>query len=296
MADRISSAQLIASFRPLYRCMDIRVAAISEGDRWANALTVVRLSRLPATDIEHRQRMLMDRWGDLELDSIRIDMVAISSHQWEDLAESLRNGSLPLAGIDIAFPETVDLSAIEMRDYGVKQEEEWPHRIGIATRRDSLRWEQYDADVIRSKKFLSTLNALSTLLGLENFSRDNSTQLFLSVPIYAAIRRFGFAASACEFVAEFDTNLSDLMVSVYSTIGDSHTVRDRQNVDLSPTEGSDIGGGIRRMTSKVPLDTREHDKINLKLIHTPDGGFARRTHLKQGADAYGLHHNRPAGR
>lgn len=268
MAETMMIGQLLKPMRAAFKTIDIRVAAVRDGSKWVNGLTAIRVTRLSKEDVVNTQEMLTAKWGEVNLDRLTILMDTVDFGEWDRLVASIANGNLRISGLDVAYPESVDIAMLESRGFGLQRESYWPHRVGQGIRQEDIQWEEFDSDLIRSKKPLTTIQALNTLLGLESHTSNNRTQIYVGVPIYATVRHDSFSTAGCEIDAEFHEELEDLLLTVFTSIGDSPALRDSKTVELALDDSIDLGDGLRRMKKTVLLDAREHDKLNIRLIHT----------------------------
>jgi len=269
MSEKLTVGELVECIRPLFKTIDLRVVALRDGTRWVNGLTTIRLTRFSRDDVVKTHQLLTSKWGQIDLRGIRVLLEAIDFGEWERVIEGIKQGDSAIMGLSLEYPEPVDICTLELHGYGMQPEDHWPFCIGLATKREAVHWEQFDADLIRERRGLTTLQLINALLGLQDFTRNNSTQFLIGIPIYSSIRSHDFSGAGCEIDAEFHEDLKGLILTIFTSIGDSTQVRDCRVVELVSNDSSDIGNGLRRMKKTIHLDAMEHDKLNLKLLHTP---------------------------
>jgi len=269
MSEKLTVGELVECVRPLFKTIDLRVAALRDGTRWVNGVTTIRLTHLSRDDVVQTHELLTSKWGKINIHGLQVLLETLHFDEWERVVEWIKQGTATIRGLSIEYPEPVDIRTLELRGYGMQPEGNWPFRIGLATKRESVRWEQFDADMIRERKGLTTLQSLNALLGLQDFTSNNSTQVLVGIPMYSCIRNHDFSGAGCEIDAEFHEDLKGLILTVFTSMGDSPQVRDWKALELVSSDSSDIGNGFRRMKKTVHLDVREYDKLNLRLVHAP---------------------------
>lgn len=267
MSEKLTVGELVECMQPLFKTIDLRIVALRDGDRWVNGLTAIRLTRLFKDDVVKMHQLLTSRWGEIDLHGLKVLLKALDFDEWGRVVEEIKQGTTRVLSVE--YPEPVDIRTLKLCGYGMQPEHNWPLCIGLATKSESVRWEQFDDDMIRERKGLTTLQALNALLSLQDFTSNNSTQVFVGMPIYSSIRSHDFSAAGCEIDAEFHEDLKSLILTVFTSIGDSPRVRDWKALELISSDSSDIGNGFRRMKKTVRLDARENDKLNLRLVHAP---------------------------
>jgi len=269
MSEKLTVGELVEWMQSLFKTVDFRAVALRDGVRWVNGLTVIRLTRLPKDDVEKIHQLLTNKWGEIDLSGIKVRLEAADFCEWQRIIEGIKQGNSAIMDLTLEYAEPVDVGALELTGYGMQPEDDWPIRIGLATKREAVRWGQFDAEMIRERKGLKTLQALNGLLGLQDFTSNNSTQILVGVPFYSCIRSYDFSGAGCEIDTEFHGDLKGLVLTVFTSMGDSTQIRDWKALELVSSDSSDIGSGFRRMKKTVLLDVREYDKLNLRLVHTP---------------------------
>ena len=185
MSEKIIVRELMRWLRPLFKTIDIRAVAIRDGDRWINGLTAIRFTRLPKTDIEIMHKLLINKWGQIDLSGIKTRFTALDSGEWGKIVEGIKQGNCTISDLALNYPEPVDVDALELSGYGMQPEDNWPLRIGLATKMEAIHWERFDAEMIRERKGLKTLQSLNGLLSLQDFTSNNSTQILIGIPLYS---------------------------------------------------------------------------------------------------------------
>ena len=269
MPERISIGKLLQELQPVFNTIDFRAAVIKDGDKWVNGLTAIRMTRIPKDDVAGIYQSLRSKWGDVNVDEIQFALTAIDFDECDQVFEGLRQGTIVLPDLSVDYPEPVDIAILETRGYGLRPEAYWPFRVGLATRQQAIRWEDFDASLAQGGSPLTTLQALNTLLGLEGFSSNNSTQVLVGVPVYATVRNHSFSAGGLELDVEFDGKLTGITLTAFTSIGDGEALRGLSTLELTPSNSTDIGDGLWRLKNIVQLEAREHDKLNLRLTHKP---------------------------
>lgn len=269
MSKKLTVGELVEWMGPLFKTVDSRVVALRDGVTWVNGLTVIRLTRLSKDDVEKIHQLLTNKWGQIDLSSIKVRLECADFSEWQKKTEGIKQGHSSIMDLSLEYPEPVNVGDLELSGYGMQPEDDWPIRIGLATKREAVRWEQFDAEMIRERKGLKTLQSLNGLLGLQDFTSNNSTQILVGIPIYSSIRSHDFSGTGCEIDAEFHEDMKGLVLTAFTSMGDSTQIRDWKALELVSSHSSDIGNGFRRMKKTVHLDAKEYDKLNLRLVHTP---------------------------
>ncbi len=99
MGVRVSVQELAKVFGETHRAIDIRTAAVCEGEAWANALTVVRLTYEEPEAARDRLRQLERTHGQVETRCFRIVMCTHPFLQWKEFCGEIAAGVLRFEGL-----------------------------------------------------------------------------------------------------------------------------------------------------------------------------------------------------
>ncbi len=98
MDTQIKVAEVIGAFAETYRAIDIRTAAIREGDDWANIVAIARLTYEEPGAANEPLRQIEERYGSVKTNQFRIMLNARPFSEWGELCKDSSDGIIRIDG------------------------------------------------------------------------------------------------------------------------------------------------------------------------------------------------------
>ena len=282
---RFSAGEMIKMFGATYRTLDIRSAAVKQGDKWANVYAVIRLTyEQPAVAAERLRRLERDH-GAVRTESFRILLGLRPFSELGEFWEDLALGRLCVGGEEVRLAKPLGVILEQERAYLQDNYSEirpfdscrWPvahYRlvpygssmlIDDTLAREAARLGYSDAD--EAANLLCEINIRA--------GQSNGYHLWLSLPAFATIQnvRASLKGRRMEVAIRKHRDLPALRgIAIFSgpRVFAGEPPKHRATIEAF----SDNGGGqdLRSASASVRLTkVHEHDSVEVKLLHADAG-------------------------
>jgi len=272
-------------FGATYRTLDIRSAAVKQGDKWANVYAVIRLTyEQPAVAAERLRRLERDH-GAVRTESFRILLGLRPFSELSEFWEDLTLGRLCVGGEEVRLAQPLGVILERERAYLQDYYSEirpfdscrWPvahYRFGPyssspliddALAREAARLGYSDAD--EAANLLCEINIRA--------GQSNGYHLWLSLPAFATIQnvRASLKARRMEVAIRRHRDLPALRgIVIFSgpRVFAGEPPKHRAMIEAF----SDNGGSqdLRSACASIRLTkVEEHDSVEVKLLHAEAG-------------------------
>lgn len=281
----LSLGEMLAAFAITYRTIDIRSAAIRQGDSWANVYAVVRFTYEEPAVAAERLRRLERRHGVVNTDSFRILLGQRPFSEWRDLSVGLASACLQVGGEEVRLAQPLAAMLDRERAYvradysSIRSFDSFnwpaahyflcPYQMAPLTEaavgREAMRLGYSDAH--EAVNLLCELNVEA--------NRANGSHFCLSAPIFAAISEVSASLKERRITVAITrhTALPPLKgVAVFRGPRTFAGEPPKQRVAIERFSDTGGEGPLHRALACVRLmKLDEHDSVDLSLLH-PDLG------------------------
>lgn len=272
MSVRMSLQDFLDRLKVIYKSIDLRIAAAKAGDTWQNALTVVRFSYKESKAIEERQKELEGKWGRVKTENFRIELLARPIDKLSVLCKQLDQGRFVAPEISTEFEgRSINLLSLKgtFARYGYTRREihSWPCFEALDGEHCRLLDEEHLQAEVKSQTFLDPYTLIRELLEVNIY--QESLDLIVNAPFYAAIEHIDFGEQRCKIQVKFHKDIKALAVSAIVRRGDQENapLRDkaRSTIDLEGSEKLDEY--MRLWTKQLDLlNATPADYLSVSLI------------------------------
>lgn len=285
---RFSIAEMLDAFRATYQTIDIRSAALRQGDRWGNVYAVARLTYEEPQAVAERLRTLEGAHGPFQTESFRIFLGHRPFSEWAEFWADLSLGSLMIGGEEIRLAQPLgDLlqqaSAYFQQDYSNVRPFDgcrWPvAQYGLC---DYSMSPLIAEAVVRDFARLGYSDAHEPVNLLCEVNIGNSSpygyHFFLSVPAFASITAFHVLPKENQVPVQVKKHrqLPPLKGIVTFSEGDRHATKCRLKVE-NLSEASEDGCFVTASASvPLPGEVENDDWAEAQLLYP---GFGELHHV-----------------
>ena|SRR3989442_7079402 len=107
---RFSVEEMIKTFGATYRSIDIRSAAVRQGERWASVYAVVRLSHEEPAQAETRLRKLERDHGAVRTEMFRVLLGQRPFSDWGEFCGELACGRMHVGGVEAQLAQPLSFA------------------------------------------------------------------------------------------------------------------------------------------------------------------------------------------
>ncbi len=112
MPGRASISEILEVLAKTYRAIDVRVAAVRDGDSWASGLTVVRLTYEEPTAAELRLRELGRRYTPVATKNFKILLGVRPFSEWESFCTDCKAAIVRMGDLEIQLRQPIKVSEL----------------------------------------------------------------------------------------------------------------------------------------------------------------------------------------
>jgi hypothetical protein len=288
---RLSMEQMIKAFGATYRAIDIRAAAIKQGDVWANAYTVIRLTYEEPEEAESRLRQLETSHGAVRTNSFQVLLDHRPFSAWDQLCTELTADKVRVGGIQISFQQPIwvnlsrtlaylydDYTAIRPFDSRLWPVAQFPINAygtpALAT--DTLVGETTNVgypDPYEAVNLLCELNL--------HFNQSQGHQLYLSLPAFALVSAFSISPRRKQVHVEIIRHraLSSLKSAVLFRSPDHQRAKPwKHRLPVDPEISGD-GSLVTAVGSITLPEVEEDDWAEAQILHPDIGELHKQSHV-----------------
>jgi len=276
---RVSVRELVQLFSKTYGSIDVRAAAIRDGDAWLNTVMVIRLTYEHPKEAEARLRNLTERYARIATEHFRIILEAQPFSNWEALTHDVASGILRVGGIEIRLREPIsfeELSAEPRTGHpGLRPFDglDWPGVYVTVNRVDPTKLAH--ETLLREVSplgYSSPLEPINELCELNVTHPQNpGEEFYLSAPVFAHLEQAYLLPfeKRVEVTVRRHADINDLSAIVFVRepnfgMGQSSKIR-RELTAFSPLVR---GSPLETVTAFVDVpDVEQESWLEVKLVH-----------------------------
>lgn len=272
--------ELLKNWGSAYNSVDVRSAyGPRSPDQYRRHLyTVVRFSREFVPEVQARQSLVTDRYGDVDTEGLKIEFQAIEwTGDWSDLLKDVE----PYAGwIDEFFPEITNANILMDKSASIRLHwaHDWPvlfgHQWSGATTLGQELPNDVDRQLIRAgTPFTNAISALQSLLEIEELGNNQSPGLVFVLPVYGRIDSLEFKPGRVSVTVSYDENFGNLSLYLnrYRSGQRNLPLTLIRPVQIGPEDTRASNGILVWSNSWTVTDLAEDDEVDAQLFDTAQG-------------------------
>ncbi len=291
MGVRASVKEMVETFGETYRAIDIRTAAIREGEAWVNALTVVRVTYEEPEVAAERLRRLEQMHGKVEAKRFRVVMCARPFSELKDFCGEVARGVLPVGSVEIKLRQALALEDQRNQldafsgDIRPFDGADWPNlRLHIGPHQRTELIDEVLARQVSALGYPDAYEAINVLCEVNvRLGQSYGYDLYLSLPVFIRVldARLAPPEKRLYIVVKRHNKLGDIKGIVL--------LRGRRTVAGQPYKARSMINSFSRSEEGSPIETASGsaelaeieaaDWVDVRLMHSEfgevDGYFSR---------------------
>jgi len=249
------------------------MAVIKEGEKWRNALTVIRFSYINIGDLQEKYKALRNKLGNNETPSFKIICKGLKIDEWDNVLRQFSAGKIKLNDVEVELGEEIDLNSMECCDSisFLRKIEDFKLLEGIYTAKTDMRriLDELNNKVKSYLGFDDIYIGISQWLEL-SYSHNTSLYVVICAPVYAAISNIDFEREKTKVNIKFHKNMSDLRtdISLWEGKRKSKIIKKLHLFPIDPNEAEDLGEFKRYTLDTILPTAMPDDDIDVVLVNT----------------------------
>jgi hypothetical protein len=279
---RVSIPQLLDVCSPIYRTIDLRIAAVRNDGAWTNVCAAIRTSHANPHTVRAMHKDLFCRHGAIQSDYFAILTAALPISAWAEFASDIGRGILNIGGLDVRL-SSVDVASLTGYVQGpspsgfLRDPESWP-AAHFASGQNDYTLLNRDEVVRAISGYQSPYQAIAALCEAETWPRMNhGYSVLLRLPIYAKLRQVRLEPLEQQLSASVEVHryLKGIALNVVSTTGVDDVPTKRSMIKLGK-RANRVGTIQERQgyTSFTPVNV--DDYVETSVWHPVLGDLERR--------------------